>query len=162
MRRTLIASLTALTAATALVPAAGALAADAPTTVASLDVTKAYAYVDNDLGDGKTYASVVFKTAGELPRRFDGMIRAGASLDGTGHSVGSVRGQHGKAAHCYTINVQIRNGKIVGPKGKRAKIGSKHTLVVTARGTDGDLSDSITVTLKKRQTGDRSGKPLGC
>jgi hypothetical protein len=163
MRRTLTASLTALLAATALAPVASAMAADAPTTVPSLHIVKAYAYVDDGLGDGKTYASVVFKTKGELPRRYDGMIRAGAALDGTSHSVGSVRGAHGTRAHCYVINVEIRDGKIRGPKGKRAKIGSRHTLVVTARGSAGtDLSDTTTVTLHHRQTGDRSGAPLGC
>jgi hypothetical protein len=88
------------------------------------------------------------------------MIRAGGVLDGTGHSVSSIRGNHGKAAHCYSILAEINDGKIAGPKGRPGALGTKHTLQVTARGTDD--SDSITVTLRKQRAGDAGGKPLGC
>jgi hypothetical protein len=33
---------------------------------------------------------------------------------------------------------------------------------VSARGSSGDLQESIRVTLRKKRAGDRSGKPLGC
>lgn len=156
-------SIAAFAAAAALVPAAGAFAADtAPTTVPSLDIKGAYAYVDNSVNPGKSYAHVVFKTAGELPRRYDGMVRASGSLDGTGHSVGGVRGKHGLKAHCYSFLAEIKDGRIRGLNGKRANLGSKHTLVVSARGTDGDLTDHTTVTLRRKRAGDASGKPLGC
>jgi hypothetical protein len=160
MQRKLIPAVTALFAAAALVPATGAVAQDAGTTTPGVEITGAYAYVDNALGDGKTYASVVFRTADPLPRRHDGMIRASGSLDGTAHSLGSVRGKDGKASNLYTFLVQIRNGKVAGPKGKSAKLGSKHTVVVFARGTNGDISGTATVTLRKKRAGDRSGKPL--
>lgn len=160
MPRKLIPAVTALLAAAALVPAAGAVAQDAATTTPSIEITGAYAYVDNALGDGKTYASVVFRTADPLPRRHDGMIRASGSLDGTAHSLGSVRGKDGKTRNLYSFLVQIRNGKIAGTKGKSAKLGTRHTVVVFARGTNGDISDTATVTLRKKRTGDRSGKPL--
>ena len=101
-------------------------------------------------------------TASPLPRRYDGMIRASGSLDGTGHSVGSVRGKNGKAANCYTFLADIKNGRIAGLNGRKAGIGSKHTLIVSARGTDGDLTTSTHVTLRKKLAGDASGKPLGC
>ena len=146
-------------AVTAAVFSPSAAQAQAPTTVSSLDVVKAYAFVNRDLGDHKTYAQVVFKTAGQLPRRFDGMIRAGAALDGTGHSIGSVGG---RKTRCYTALFLITNGRIAGPKGKKAALGSKHTLKVTARGTNGDLSDTTTVTLRAKRAGDVSGKPLSC
>jgi hypothetical protein len=147
-------------AATALIPVGAASAA--PTTVPSLDIVGAYAYKDTKTQPGKTYATVVFKTKGELPRRYDGMIRAAGFLDGTGHSIGSVRGAHGKSAHCYTFMVAIKDGKIAGPDGKSAKLGTKHTVKVTVRGDNGDLSDTASVTLRKARTGDASGKPLGC
>ncbi|HMJ36252.1 MAG TPA: hypothetical protein VK501_20290 [Baekduia sp.] len=161
----LLPSLTALTLLATLAPAGAATAtaqSDAPTTVSSIEIVKAYAYKDTRIQPGKTYAKVVFKTKGELPRRFDGMIRAGGALDDTGHSVSSIRGKHGKAAHCYAILAEIKDGKIAGLKGKSGKLGTRHTLVVTARGTDGDVTDSIGVTLRKQRAGDASGKPLGC
>jgi hypothetical protein len=149
----------AILAATATVLAPSAAQAQAPTTVSSLDVVKAYAFVNRDLGDHKTYAQVVFKTASELPRRYDGMIRASAALDGTAHSLGSVGG---RTTRCYTALFRIVDGRIAGPHGKKASLGSKHTLKVTARGTNGDLSDTMTVTLRAKRAGDVSGKPLGC
>ena len=156
-------TITALAAAAVLIPAGAATAqSDAPTTVPSIEIVKAYAFKDTTIQKGKTYAHVVFKTRSELPRRYDGMIRAGGALDGTGHSVASVRGRHGTAAHCYSILVAIKDGRIAGPGGKSAHLGTKHTLKVTARGDDGDISDSISVTLRRAEAGDASGKPLGC
>jgi hypothetical protein len=148
----------ALTAAAVLAPAGAALAADS-TTVDSVDIKGAYAYIEKNLTPHKTYAAVVFKTSKKLPRRYDGMLRASGSLDGTGHSIASVKG---KNSRCYTFLAEIKDGKIRGLNGKRANVGSKHTLVVSARGTDGDLTDHATVTLRKKRAGDASGKPLGC
>jgi hypothetical protein len=156
---TAIAALTAVAAG----PAAGAMAqADAPATVPSIEITKAYAFKTSSYADGKTYAQVVFKTAGELPRRFDGMIRAGGALDGTGHSISAVRGKHGKATNCYTFLAKINDGRIAGPQGRKAGVGSRHTVKVTARGTTADISDSVSVTLRRQRPGDLSGKPLAC
>jgi hypothetical protein len=161
MRRSTLASL-AVTAAVASLPGAALAQADAPTTVPSLELKGAYAFVDSYPPGHSQYAAVVFRTAGELPRRFDGMIRAGGRLDDTGGSVGSVRGAHGKASHCYTFLAKLTDGRIAGPRGGSARIGSRHAVTVSARGTSGDLQESIRVTLRKKRAGDRSGKPLGC
>jgi hypothetical protein len=155
----LLPSLAGLAVAAALVPAGAAGAqSDAPTTVPSIDIVGAYAYKDTKTQPGKTYASVVFRTKSELPRRFDGMIRAAGFLDGTGHSIGTVS----KSRHCYTFLVAIKDGRIAGPHGKSGKLGTKHTVKVTARGDNGDISDSTSVTLRRAKAGDASGKPLGC
>jgi len=163
MNAKLLSSLTALSVAATVLPAGSALGADAggtPTTVPSVKVTKAYAYVDTKIQPGTKYVHVVFKTKDELPRRYDGMIRASGALDQVGHSIGSV---HGKASKCYGFYVKIVDGRIATKHGASAKIGSKHKLVVTARGDGGkDLSGVISVTLRKAKAGDASGKPLGC
>lgn len=157
----LLPSLTAIAAAAALVPATASLAADAPTTVPGVEITKAYAYVDTSYPDGKDYAAVVVRTKGELPRRADGMIRAGGSLDGVMHSLGSVKGAHGKARNCYMFLAEIKDGKIRGAD-TSARKGTKHKVVIAARGTEGDIKDSVSVKLRAMKAGDRSGKPLGC
>ena len=164
MRQHILKSAAALTTLAAMASATTAIAqTDSTTTVASLKVTKAYAYVENNLGDGKSYAAVVFKTANALPRRFDGMIRASGALDGVGSSVGSVRGAHGKSANCYRIYATIKDGKLPGVHtGTSGKLGSHHLLTVTARGTDGDLTSNARVTLTRKRAGDNSGKRIGC
>lgn len=162
MSRHITKPLAVLATAAVLAPAGAMAAGDDATTIPSLKIKGAYAYVENSLPGGKSYASVVVQTAGPLPRRFDGMLRASGSLDGTAHSLGSVRGAKGKKANCYTFLAEIKDGKIRGLKGKRANVGSKHTVVISARGTDGDLTASKTVTLRKKLAGDTSGKPLGC
>jgi hypothetical protein len=152
-------SLAALATIAVLAPAAGAVAQDA-TTTPSLKVKGAYAYVENNLGDKKDYIAVVFKTANVLPRRFDGMLRAGGALDGTGHSIGSVKGKNSK---CYTFYVRVLDGKIHGKDGKvSAKRGTTHELTVSARGTEGDLTASKQVTIRAKRAGDSAGKPLAC
>ncbi|WP_205697788.1 hypothetical protein [Conexibacter sp. SYSU D00693] len=162
MTRKTFASVAALASAVAVVPATSALAqSDAPTTVESLEVVSAFAYVERDLPGPKDYVRVVVKTADELPRRFDGMIRAGGALDGVQHSMGSVRTAAGKATRCYAFLAEIKDGKVRGTA-KKASIGSKHTVKVSARGTSGDLHDTISVTLRKERKGDGSGKALGC
>jgi hypothetical protein len=161
MRRSTLASL-AVTAAVASLPAAALAQADPPTTVPSLELKGAYAFVDSYPPGHRDYVAVVFRTAGELPRRYDGMVRAGGRIDDTGGSVGGVRGAHGTASHCYTFLAKVKDGRIAGPKGGSARIGSRHTVVVAARGTNGDLQDSIQVSVRKKRAGDRSGKPLGC
>jgi hypothetical protein len=164
MTTRLLPALTALAvAAAALVPAGAAVAQDAaPTTVPGIQITKAYAFVDHHVRPGMSYADVVFRTTDALPRRYDGMIRAYGALDGTGHSIASVRGRHGTAAHCYSIVVAIRDGRIAGPHGRKARTGSAHTLKVTARGTGSDIADTARVTLRRARAGDASGRPLGC
>lgn len=161
-RTTLTTTLATLAAGAALVPAAMA-ATDDGTTVDAVEIEGAYAFVDRFSTDPTRYAAVVFRTDEALPRRAkDGMIRAGGRLDGTGSSVSSVRGRRGKAADCYQIPVRFQDGRIAGPDGRSAKIGSKHEheLEVSARGSAG--SDEVTVRLDRKRDGHRSGRRLGC
>ena len=112
----------------------------------------------------KPVAAVVFRTAHQLPRRYDGLIRAGGTLgaNGGGGSIASVRGAHGKASHCYTFLAPMKDGRLRSPARGSVRRGSRHTLTITARGTHGDVKDTIRLTFKKKAAGDRSGKPLGC
>ena len=153
-----------LATAATLVAASGAFAANQstpPATANDVQLKRAYAYLENFPGAKQPYVSVVFKTTGALERRFDGLIRAGGRLDDVGSSIGSVRGKKGSAAHCYLINVKTKDGRIQG--GHKINVGSRHTFELTARDADGnEIGDSTKVTIKKRQVGDRSGKPLAC
>lgn len=162
MSRKTITALTALAATAVLAPAAAIAQSDAGTTVDSVELKGVYSYPES-YADGKPLIATVFRTEEALPRRFDGMIRAGASLDGLTSSVGSVKGKHGKSKHCYVILTRVVDGKIAAKK-TSAKVGSKHTFKVTARGTSGeDVSDQQSnLTITKKKTGDRSGKRLGC
>lgn len=152
-----------LTAATATaIAGAGALspvvsAADAPT----LKVTGAYAFVD-DLGapSHQRLLTVVFRTASDLPRRGDGSIQAGVSIEGVGSSIRSAK----RGTRCYTGASEIKGGSIATLKDnkvvrKGAKVGRTFTVKVITR--DGQ---SVTRKLKLRaeRAGDAGGKPLGC
>jgi hypothetical protein len=154
-----------LATATTLVAASGAMAANQsspPATANDVQIQGAYAYLDNFAGAKQPYVVVVFKTGGALERRFDGLVRAGAKLDGVGASIGSVRGKRGRAVnHCYTITIKTKDGRIYG--GHKINVGSRHTLALTAKDADGnEIADSTKLTIKKRKVGDRSGKPLSC
>ena len=166
MRRTTLASLaaTATAVAAASLPAAALAQTSAPTTVPSVELKGAYAFVDTYPPGNKPVAAVVFRTAHQLPRRFDGLIRAGGSLGGNGGggSISAVRGAHGKASHCYTFLAPMKDGRLRTPKGGSVRPGTRYTLTVTARGTNGDVKDTVRLTFKKKAPGDRSGKPLGC
>jgi hypothetical protein len=87
--------------------------------------------------------------------------RAGSD-GGPSGSLGSVRGENGRAPNCYTFRVAVKDGEVVGPDGKPATVGSKHKLSVEARGTDGPVTDTFTFTLSKRSATGRPGKRLGC
>jgi hypothetical protein len=165
MRRRILTTFASLAVAAAAVPATAALAqTHAPTTVPKVELKGAYAFVDAYPPSNKPFAAVVFRTAHQLPRRFDGMIRAGGSLDGGhGGSVGSVRGAHAKAGrHCYTFLVPMKDGRLRSAAHRSVRAGTHHTLTVTARGPHGDVKDSIRLTFEKKAAGDRSGKPLSC
>ena len=156
-------------AATAAVPATSALAAGSthaptvPATKTSIKVEGGYAYYDSFKPDNKREVIVVVKTHGQLPRRFDGLIRAGGSLsDHGGGSIGSVAGKQSK---CYTFSVPLKDGKYFykgSGKGAAAKPG-RYKVTMSAKDKDGNtVSSSKTITLRDRKVGDRSGKPLGC
>ena len=154
-----------LATAATLVAAPVAIGADKstpPATADSIQLKGAYAYLENFPHAKQPYVTVIYKTTGALERRFDGLVRAAGRLDGVGASTGGVPGKKGSAVnHCYAISVKTKDGRIYG--GKKINVGSRHTFEISARDADGALiSDSTKVTIKTRQVGDRSGKPLNC
>lgn len=135
-----------ITAAAAVLAIAGSGAAvsQAATTVDSVDVKGAYAFVSPD------GLAVVFKTGEALPRKASGGIRAAAALDG--QLPNSLGGSRGRKRNCY--------GFIAGPKD--TKVGSKHKLTVSARGPSGDVTDTATVKVSSKRDADAERKRLGC
>jgi hypothetical protein len=119
------------------------------------EIIGAYAFKDSWPPRNKPLITVVFKLNGQLPRRFDGLIRASAGLDGSGGSIGSVGG---RATRIYQFNVPTLDGRLRADGSPSARIGSRHTLRVAAR--DGSWSDTFRVTIKAKQPGDRTGAPL--
>ena len=87
---------------------------------------------------------VVFKTAEPLPRRYDGLIRAGGYIDGVGHSLATAK--RGTTWYAAASEIKggsiatIQDGKVVR---KGVKVGRRYTFNVTTK--DGR---SFTRTLK--------------
>src|SRR4051812_45293049 len=148
MHRKLITLLsTTAMAGAALAPAAGADYAPAPS---KLNVTAAYAYVDHIAASKQSFGRVVFKTAKPLPRRYDGLIRAGGYIDGVGHSLSTAK----RGTTWYAAASEIKGGSTATVKGgtvvrKGVRVGRSYSFKVTTR--DGE---SFTRTLKLR-----GGKP---
>jgi hypothetical protein len=168
MTRTALLPILAVAAAAA-VPTASALAAGSdhaatiPATASSIKVEGGYAYYDSFRPLNKREIIVVVKTHGQLPRRYDGLIRAGATLDG--HGGGSIGSVGGKASKCYTFSIALKDGRFYPTDKAPASKGSpgRYTVKVSAEDKDGnDVSSSKTITLRDRRPGDRAGKPLGC
>ena len=158
--------------ATAAAPTA-ALAASAsatvPATPASIKVESGYAYYDSFKPSNKRLIVVVVKTHGQLPRRFDGLIRAGGSLfsqpSGTKHGGGSVGSVGGKQSRCYTFTVPLKDGRFYTNDGGKGAKGSpgRYRVTMSAKDADGQtITSSKTIALRDRKVGDRVGKPLGC
>lgn len=77
---------------------------------------------------------VVFETASELPRRGDGSIQAGVSIEGVNHSIGTAK----RGTSCYAGAAEIKGGSIAGLQDgdvvrKGAKIGRAFTVKVFGR-----------------------------
>jgi hypothetical protein len=164
--RTLL-PLIALAATAAAVPTTAALAASStqPATPASIKVTGGYAYYDAFKPRNQREVVVVVRTAGQLPRRYDGLIRAGGRFDGRGG--GSTFSVGGKASRCYSWIVPLKDGRFYpadGGTGKGPKASpGRYKVEISARDADGDaITSSKTISLRDRKPGDRSGKPLGC
>jgi hypothetical protein len=166
-RKTLFPLIAVATAA--VVPTTAALAADsgstAPATAASVKVQSGYAYYDSFKPRNKRLIVVVVKTKGQLPRRFDGLIRAGGTLDK--HRGGSMGSVGGRATRCYTFTVPLKDGRfypVDGGSGKGAKAGpGRYRVTISAKDADGKtVSSSKTINLRDRKPGDRSGKPTRC
>lgn len=166
IRKTLLPILAATAAA--VVPTTVALAAGSSTTVpataSSIEVESGYAYYDSFKPRNRPLVVVVVKTKGQLPRRFDGLIRAGATLNR--HGGGSIGSVGGRASRCYTFSVPLRDGRFYpvdgAAKGAKVSAGKQYLVRLSAKDADGKtISSTKTITLRDRKAGDRSGAPIG-
>ena len=150
------ACLTALAAVAAatLAPVAGA-ADSAP--AQKLDVSGAYLYLDHDSASKQDFVRVVFRTANDLPRRYDGSIQAGVSIDGITHSIGAVK----KGQPVYTGATEVKGHSITALNGKLIRKGAKVGRSFTVRFFTRD-GQHVTkkMTLRAERKGDDAGKPL--
>jgi hypothetical protein len=150
------ASLTALAAVAAatLAPVAGA-ADSAP--AQKLDVSGAYLYLDHDSASKQDFVRVVFRTATDLPRRYDGSIQAGVSIDGITHSIGAVK----KGQPVYTGATEVKGHSITALNGKDIRKGAKVGRSFTVRFFTRD-GQHVTrkMVLRAERKGDDTGKPL--
>ena len=124
----------------------------------TLSVKGAYLYLDHVDASGQSSLRVVFRTTRPLSRRFDGLIRASASIDGVGHSLGTAK----RGTTCYTTaskiaghSIAVRRGDSVVRKG--AKLGRTFTVRIFTR--DGQ-SVTRKLTLRAERKGDDGGRPL--
>ena len=154
-RKVLSLTAVAAVAAASFAPVAGA--ADAPAPASNLKVTGAYLYLDHNEASKQDFVRVVFRTADDLPRRADGAIQAGISIDGFSHSVGSAK----KGAPIYTGAAEVKGNSITALNGesvrKGAKIGRSFTVRFFMR--DGHHVTKK-MTLRAERKGDDTGKPL--
>ena len=150
-------SLTAVAAvaAASLAPAAGAT--DTPAPASTLKVTGAYLYLDHNEASNQDFVRVVFRTADQLPRRADGAIQAGVSIDGFSHSIGAVR----KGSTIYSGAAEVKGHSIAALNGKSvrkgAKVGRSFTVRIFTR--DGQKVTKK-MYLRAERKGDDTGKPL--
>ncbi len=141
-----------------------ATAATQPATADSITIESGYAYPDSYKPLNRPLVVVVVKTKDQLPRRFDGLIRARGTF--AKHGGGSIGSVGGKASKCYTFTVPLRDGRFYplkdAKKGAKASPG-RYAVTLSATAADGSTVRSTkTITLRKRQVGDRVGKPIGC
>jgi hypothetical protein len=146
----------AAVAAASFAPTAGAAAS--PASDYKLDVTGAYLYLDHGPASGQDFVRVVFRTADNLPRRHDGAIQAGISIDSVTHSIGSAR----KGAPIYTGAAEVKGNSITSLDGnsvarKGVKVGRSYTVRFFTR--DGQRVTKK-MTLRAERKGDDTGKPL--
>jgi len=145
----------AAVAAASFAPTAGAAAA--PASDYKLDVTGAYLYLDHEPASDQDFVRVVFRTADDLPRRSDGAIQAGVSIDGITHSIGSAK----KGAPIYTGATEVKGNSITALNGKLirkgVKVGRSYTVRFFTR--DGQRVTKK-MTLRAERKGDDAGKPL--
>jgi hypothetical protein len=154
MNRTRTALAAAVLATAALAPSALA----AVGTTAPLKVTRAYLYLDNDATTHREFVRVVFRTADPLPRRDDGAIRAGVSIDGFTHSIASVKHE----STIYSAAAPVKDHSITSLRGgdgvrRGAKVGRTYTVRIFDR--DGHRV-ARKMALRAERPGDDTGRPL--
>jgi hypothetical protein len=155
-RRLLSLTAVAAVAAASFAPVAGA--ADTPAPAPKLKVTGAYLYLDHNEASDQDFVRVVFRTASELPRRYDGAIQAGISIDSLSHSIGVAKNR----TTIYTGAAEVKGGSIASLAGngvarKGAKVGRSYTVRFFTR--DGQRVTKKMV-LRAERKGDDVGKPL--
>ena len=145
----------AAVAAASFAPAAGA--ADSPAPASTLKVTGAYLYLDHNEASNQDFVRVVYRTADDLPRRGDGAIQAGVSIDGLSHSIGAVQ----KGAPIYTGAAEVKGHSITALNGKDIRKGAKVGRSFTVRFFTRD-GQRVTkkMTVRAERKGDDAGKPL--
>ncbi len=141
-------------AAASFAPVAGA-AADNPSP--ALKVTGAYLYLDHEPASGQDFVRVVYRTADDLPRRADGAIQAGVSIDGFSHSIATVK----KGQPIYTGAAEVKGNSIAALNGKSIRTGAKIGRSFTVRFFTRD-GQRVTkkLTLRAERKGDDAGTPL--
>ena len=154
-RKILALGAAAAVAAASFAPTAGAAAS--PASDYKLDVTGAYLYLDHEKASDQDFVRVVFRTADDLPRRYDGAIQAGVSIDGVTHSIGSVK----KGQRIYTGASEVKDHSITALNGesirKGVKVGRSYTVRFFTR--DGQRVTKK-LTLRAERKGDDTGKAL--
>jgi hypothetical protein len=154
-RKILALGAAAAVAAASFAPTAGAAAS--PASDYKLDVTGAYLYLDHEKASDQDFVRVVFRTADDLPRRYDGAIQAGVSIDGVTHSIGSVK----KGQPIYTGASEVKDHSITALNResirKGVKVGRSYTVRFFTR--DGQRVTKK-MTLRAERKGDDAGKPL--
>jgi hypothetical protein len=145
---------------TAVVALGGVAAPLAGAADNTLKITGAYLYRDHLAASKQDFVRVVFRTTAPLPRRSDGSIQAGVSIDRVGHSIGTAK----RGTTCYTGAAEIKRGSVATLKDgdvvrRGAKLGRTFTVNITTR--DG-RSVTKKLELRAERRGDDTGKPLGC
>ena len=154
MHRHLLTLTTAAVAAASFAPIAGAAT---PAQAPKLEIEGAYLYKDHLAASKQDFVRVVFRTAADLPRRADGAIQAGVSIDGLSHSIASAR----KGAPIYTGAAEVKGHSITALNGKLIRKGAKVGRSFTVRFFTRD-GQHVTkkMTLRAERKGDDRGKPL--
>ena len=154
-RKLLSMTAAAAVAAASLAPVAGA--ADSPAPASPLKVTGAYLYLDHNDASKQDFVRVVFRTANDLPRRYDGSIQAGVSIDSLSHSIGAVK----KGSNIYTGAAEVKGNSITALNDKLIRKGAKVGRSFTVRFFTRD-GQHVTkkLTLRAERKGDDTGKPL--
>jgi hypothetical protein len=156
-RKVLSLTAVAAVAAASFAPAAGAADASALGPASTLKVTGAYLYLDHNEASKQDFVRVVFRTADDLPRRADGSIQAGISIDGISHSIGAAK----KGAPIYTGAAEVKGNSITALNDKLIRKGAKVGRSFTVRFFTRD-GQHVTkkMTLRAERKGDDTGKPL--
>jgi len=153
MSRKLVSTIVSIVASAALIPGAAA-AQDSPP-VDGIQIKGVTAYVDSPMRPRNTQSIVVwFKMADPLPNR-------ATSVDGGGQQSVASRG-----SRCFQI-IAGTKGKKLGPRGRIAAVGSKHTLEVSTGTGSGRVSDTMTFRIRKGGNDHRANraaarKRVGC